>query len=50
MRDFTEYPKEEILGKPKFLGLGGVLETFYHSTTFQEVGILPMLILFLPLV
>ena len=49
MRDFAEDPKEEILGKSKFLGLGGVLKTSYHSTTFQEVEILPTLVLFLTL-
>ena len=32
-RNFVEDPKEEILGKSKFSGLGGVLKTFYHSTT-----------------
>ena len=26
-KDFDEDPKEEIRGKSKFLGLGGVLET-----------------------
>ena len=41
MRDFTEDPKEEIRGKSNFLGLGGVLETSYHSTTLKEVEILP---------
>ena len=45
MKDFTENPKEEIWGKSKFSGLGGVLETSYHSTMLQEVGILPTLVL-----
>ena len=45
MKDFTENPKEEIWGKSKFSGLGGVLETSYRSTTLQEVGILPTLVL-----
>ena len=45
MKDFTENPKEEIWGKSKFSGLGGVLETFYRSTTLQEVGILHTLVL-----
>ena len=48
MRDFTEYPKEEIWGKSKFSGLGGVLETSFGSTTLQEVGILPILVYFHP--
>ena len=29
MKDFDEDPKEEIKGKSKFLGLGGVLGTSY---------------------
>ena len=34
-------------GKSKFLGLGGVLETsFGSSTMLQEVGILPTLVYF----
>ena len=48
MRDFTEDPKEEIWGKSKISGLGGVLDTSYHSTTLQEVGILPTLVYFYP--
>ena len=32
-------------GKSKFSGLGGVLKTSYRSTTLQEVGILPTLVL-----
>ena len=47
MRDFTEDPKEEISGKSKFSGLGVVLDTSYHSTMFQEVGIFSTLVLFL---
>ena len=46
MRDFTKDPKEKIWGKSKFLGLGGVLETSYHSTTLQEVDILSTLVYF----
>ena len=45
-KDFAEDPKEEIWGKSKFSGLGGVLETFYHSTTLQKVGVLPTLVYF----
>ena len=44
MRDFAKNPKEEIWGKSKFLGLGGVLETFDHSTKLQEVRVLPTLV------
>ena len=44
MKDFTKDPKEKIWGKSKFSGLGGVLKTSYHSTTLQEVGILPILV------
>ena len=40
-RDFTEDPKDEIWGKSKFSGSGSVLETSYHFTTLQEVGIFP---------
>ena len=29
-KDFDEDPKEEIQGKSKFLGLGGVLKTSYR--------------------
>ena len=46
MRDLIEDPKDEIWGNSKFSGLGGVLET-YRYTTFQEVGILHTLVLFL---
>ena len=34
------------LGKSKFSGLGGVLETFFGSTKLQKVGILPTLVYF----
>ena len=34
--------------KSNFLGLGGVLETFFGSTTLQEVAILPTLVYFHP--
>ena len=34
------------LEKSKFSGLGGVLETSYHSTTLQEVKIIPTLVYF----
>ena len=43
-RDFTEDLNKEIWGKSKFTGLGGVLETSYHSTTLQKVGIFPTLV------
>ena len=46
--DFIEDPNEEIWGKSKFSGLGGVLETSYHSTTLQEVWILSTLVYFHP--
>ena len=46
MRDFIEDPNEEILGKSKFSGLGGVLDTSYHSTTLKKVGILPTFVYF----
>ena len=48
MRDFTKDPKEEILGKSKFSSLRGVLKTSYHSTTLQEIEILPTLDYFHP--
>ena len=48
MRDFTKDPNGEIWRKSKFSGLGGVFETSYHSTTLQEVGILPTLVYFQP--
>ena len=46
--NFTEDPKEEIWGKSKFLCLGGVLETSYHSTTLQEIEVLHTLVYFQP--
>ena len=45
-RNFAENPREEIWGKSKFSGLGGVLKTSYVSTTLQEVEILHTLIYF----
>ena len=45
---FHRRSKGEYLEKSKFLGLGGVCETSYHSTTFQEVGVLPTLVYFQP--
>ena len=44
-KNFDEDPKEEIHGNSKFSGLGGVIRTSYRSSTFQEVGILPTLVL-----
>ena len=43
---FHQRSKGEDLEKSKFSGLGDVLETSYHSTTLQEVGVLPTLINF----
>ena len=48
MRDFTKDLNEEIWGKSKFSGLGGVLKTSYHSTTLKEVEILLTLVYFYP--
>ena len=48
IRDFIEDPKEDIWGKSKFSGLGGVLETSFGSTTLQEIGVLPTLVYFQP--
>ena len=45
---FHRRSKREDLEKSKFSGLGGVLETSYHSTTLQEVGVLPTLVNFQP--
>ena len=42
--DFTEDPNEEISGNQIFLGLEGVLETSFYSTTLQEV--VPTLVYF----
>ena len=44
MKDFTKDLKEEIWGKSKFSSLRGFLKTSYHSTTLQEVGVLPTLV------
>ena len=46
--EFHRKPKGGYFGKSKFSGLGGVLETLFGSTTFQEVGILPTLVYFHP--
>ena len=35
--------QRRIFWESKFSGLRGVLETSYHSTTFQEVRVLPIL-------
>ena len=43
---FHRISKGGDLEKSKFSGLGGVLETFYHSTTLQEVEIIPTLVYF----
>ena len=48
MRDFTKDSKEDIWGKSKFSGLGGVLKTSFDSTTLQEIGVLPTLVYFQP--
>ena len=42
---FIEDSSEES-GKSNFSGLGGVLETFFNSSVFQEVEILPILVYF----
>ena len=34
------------MGKSNVLGLGGVLEAFYISTTLKEVGFFPTLVYF----
>ena len=46
--EFRRRSKGGDLKKSKFPGLGGVLETSYHSTTLQEVGVLPTLVYFQP--
>ena len=43
---FHRRSKGEDLGKSKFLGLGGVLETSFGSTMLKEIGILPTLVYF----
>ena len=45
IRDFAEDSSEESR-KSNFSGLGGVLETFFNSSVFQEVEILPTLVYF----
>ena len=46
---FHRRSKGGDLEKSKFSGLGDVLETSYHSTTLQEVGVLlPTLVYFQP--
>ena len=44
-KDFDKDTKENIRWKSKFSGLGGVLRTSYNSSTLQEVGIFPTLVL-----
>ena len=46
MEGFNRRPKGGDLGKSNFLGLGDVLETSFGSTTLQEAGIFPTLVLF----
>ena len=41
---FHQRFEEGDFGKSDFSGLGSVLETFFGSTTLQEVGILPTLV------
>ena len=45
---FHRRSKGRDLEKSKFLSLEGVLETSYHSTTLQDVGLLPTLVYFRP--
>ena len=45
---FHQRSKGRDFGKSKFSGLGGVLKTFFGSTTLQEVGILPTFVYFHP--
>ena len=45
---FHQRSKGRDFRKSKFSGLGGVLETSFGSTTFQEVEILPTLVYFYP--
>ena len=45
---FPRGPKEDIWGKSKFSGLGGVLDTSFSSTMLQEAGVLPTLVYFQP--
>ena len=44
--EFHQRSKERGFGKLNFSGLGGVLETSFGSSMFQEVGILPTFIYF----
>ena len=46
---FHQKSKGEDLGKSRASGLGTVLRLPKVSSTLQEVGILPTLVLFLPL-
>ena len=48
-KSFTEDPKEEIWGKPKVLGLGGVLKVSYHFYYPSRGRVLSYFGLFLPL-
>ena len=43
---FHRISKGGDFGKSNFLGLGGVLETSFSSSTLQEVGIFPTLVYF----
>ena len=43
---FHRRSKGGDLGKSKFLGLGGVPETSFGSTTLQDIGILPTWFIF----
>ena len=45
---FHRRSKRGDFKKSKFPGLGGVLETSYHSTMLQEVGVLPTLVYYQP--
>ena len=45
---FHQRSKGGDLERSKFSGLRGVLETSYHYTTLQEVGVLPTLVYFQP--
>ena len=45
---FHRRSKGGDFGKSKFSGLGDALETSFGSTTLQEVGVLPTLVLILP--
>ena len=45
---FHQISKGRDFEKSKFLGLGGVHETSYDSTTLQEIGVLLTLVYFQP--